>query len=56
MQHVNLEEPFFYICEDQGIALTSCALTWSLGEVIPEDVYANMTVLQILKKCHVVLF
>ena len=29
---------------------------WSLGEVIPEDLYANMTVLQILKKCHVVPF
>jgi type III secretion system FlhB-like substrate exporter len=36
------------IFQDQGTALTSCVLTWSLGKVIPEDLYANMTVLQIL--------
>ena len=44
------------IFQDQGIALTSCALTWSLGEIIPEDLYAIMTLLQILKKCHVLPF
>jgi hypothetical protein len=44
------------IFQDQGTALTSCVLTWSLGKVIPEDLYANMTVLQILKICHFVPF
>ena len=30
-----------------AISLTSWALTWFLGKVIPADLYVNMTVLQI---------
>ena len=30
-----------------AISLTSWALTWFLGKVIPADLYANMTALQI---------
>jgi hypothetical protein len=35
------------ILQDEAIALTSWALTWFLGKVIPADLYANMRVLQI---------
>jgi hypothetical protein len=44
---ISVKEAELKILQDEAIALTSWALTWFLGKVIPADLYANMTVLQI---------
>jgi hypothetical protein len=44
---MSVKEAELKILQDEVIALTSWALTWFLGKVIPADLYVNMTVLQI---------
>ena len=44
---ISVKEAELKILQDEDIALTSWALTWFLGKIIPADLYANMTVLQI---------
>jgi hypothetical protein len=44
---ISVKEAKLKILQDEAIALTSWALTWFLGKVIPANLYANMTVLQI---------
>jgi hypothetical protein len=49
---ISVKEAELKILQDEAIALTSWALTWFLDKVIPEDLYANMTVLQIHEAFH----